>query len=1057
MDKKTQYLHYKDFLPSLKKLFQHGGKFEKAGKLVEAAWGRARSDGAYSHDEVFRGLTLTNHGESRIKHCRKYDLTGYARLVTSYSNDICLFLFAGIHDDVEEWLDRNKGIDFVAREINGRLLIDPVFVSDTAHGIEGVIHSTTDWMINGPIIDQLHDRYKHKLLGSLDGQTIKEIESIESHTDENDILDIASRIKDASLSDAVLDVLLALRSSDRTKAKNRIDLYTNSVKPVTALSPQESDKIVSSDSARRVQDLPAVLFQHFVQTANFRDWMLFLHPAQQDIVDKDFNGPARITGVSGSGKTCVVIHRASRLAESNPNAKVLVLTLNDSLAKLIRELLTAKCGTNCPNNISVKSVFELCFDKLLELEPAKRDYYSKRTITKNQYATPEHIDDIWDEYYHCRANFKAADELFDVVRTLLVRNIYPQDYLRQEFDYIRSAFTPNERHNYLEMERSGRVFPLDKRYRDMVLKGLSGWERKMEAVGAIDDIGIVTALHKHLESLAPEYDHVLVDEVQDLGTLELQIIRKLTKAGQNDLLLCGDAAQTVHTKFSEMKAAGIDLPSARWIKLHQNYRNSRQILTAAHTVLTRSLEKIPAGTTDIEILPPEYANFTSANPLLLKASSVQEELTMAVAYAKERLASGTNKKACIALCGYTQTAVEELGKALNLPALSASTDLSNDDLFISDLEQTKGFEFDHMLILNCSDNVIPHPQLPENESFRELCKLYVALTRAKVELIVSHNGDSSRFIEVAKEYFNEGEWATHVEEPTNIEHVKWPSPALKQVGVMDEWQVPGKTFLRMREAVGLSQTAQDEILSHVTGTAKTEGKVSARRQTEWKDFASFYNDMGSLKKRTGIISEEVWKELLNRFEPIIKDRNLKTPVSPEEIITSQSKKIANDDESDKSGIIPPNDTKPSGYKNVNGKFYVYRHEDVLGFGPISLSAYEIACFLVAQGVEDIQDLDTAKLMRRSILEFLLPRKILNEWIIKGRLRINQSSPGSLVFNPSGLEECKSRIRDANAASGDAKIKPGLSEDKIEDLRKMILFGAHGKYRTKKFARREFEV
>ncbi|WP_375792032.1 UvrD-helicase domain-containing protein [Paraburkholderia atlantica] len=85
----------------------------------------------------------------------------------------------------------------------------------------------------------------------------------------------------------------------------------------------------------------------------------------------------------------------------------------------------------------------------------------------------------------------------------------------------------------------------------------------MAAVGAIDDVGIVSALCARLDALAQEFDHVLVDEVQDLGTLELRIIRRLTRPGANDLFLCGDAAQTVHTKYLNMKDAEIDLPTHR--------------------------------------------------------------------------------------------------------------------------------------------------------------------------------------------------------------------------------------------------------------------------------------------------------------------------------------------------------------------------------------------------------------------------------------------------------------------------------------------------------------
>jgi hypothetical protein len=130
----------------------------------------------------------------------------------------------------------------------------------------------------------------------------------------------------------------------------------------------------------------------------------------------------------------------------------------------------------------VRSVFDLCREKLIALEPNKRDYYGKRIVQRNAFAVAEHIDDIWEEYFHCQANNNDADVMFDVVRTLLARDVLPQDYLKQELDYVRSAFAPGERSTYLDMQREGRAIGFERRYREMVLTGLAGWERKMSII-----------------------------------------------------------------------------------------------------------------------------------------------------------------------------------------------------------------------------------------------------------------------------------------------------------------------------------------------------------------------------------------------------------------------------------------------------------------------------------------------------------------------------------------------------------------------------------------------
>ncbi len=49
-------------------------------------------------------------------------------------------------------------------------------------------------------------------------------------------------------------------------------------------------------------------------------WTIFLHPAQRQLIEKDYAGPARVAGSAGTGKTIVALHRAVYLARTNPEA-----------------------------------------------------------------------------------------------------------------------------------------------------------------------------------------------------------------------------------------------------------------------------------------------------------------------------------------------------------------------------------------------------------------------------------------------------------------------------------------------------------------------------------------------------------------------------------------------------------------------------------------------------------------------------------------------------------------------------------------------------------------
>ena len=89
-----KFMQGDEFQLSVRDLFQKGGKFQKAAQNVQAIWGRANMDGA-NLESTFIGVSSTKNGESRIDHCVKYDLTGFARLVTVVNNGLCILNRSG--------------------------------------------------------------------------------------------------------------------------------------------------------------------------------------------------------------------------------------------------------------------------------------------------------------------------------------------------------------------------------------------------------------------------------------------------------------------------------------------------------------------------------------------------------------------------------------------------------------------------------------------------------------------------------------------------------------------------------------------------------------------------------------------------------------------------------------------------------------------------------------------------------------------------------------------------------------------------------------------------
>ena len=72
---------------------------------------------------------------------------------------------------------------------------------------------------------------------------------------------------------------------------------------------------------------------------HWEKWTVLLHPEQQQWVERDYNGPARVSGSAGTGKTIVALHRAAHLARANPDTRLLLTSFSDTLASALHTKL----------------------------------------------------------------------------------------------------------------------------------------------------------------------------------------------------------------------------------------------------------------------------------------------------------------------------------------------------------------------------------------------------------------------------------------------------------------------------------------------------------------------------------------------------------------------------------------------------------------------------------------------------------------------------------------------------------------------------------------------
>jgi hypothetical protein len=109
-------------------------------------------------------------------------------------------------------------------------------------------------------------------------------------------------------------------------------------------TPVETDPFAHPDAQRRFRVLANVEELERALDYPWDKWAVFLHPAQRRLAERDYSGPARISGSAGTGKTIVALHRAVALARRHPRARVLLTTFSKALANALRIRLRTLTG-----------------------------------------------------------------------------------------------------------------------------------------------------------------------------------------------------------------------------------------------------------------------------------------------------------------------------------------------------------------------------------------------------------------------------------------------------------------------------------------------------------------------------------------------------------------------------------------------------------------------------------------------------------------------------------------------------------------------------------------
>jgi hypothetical protein len=276
---------------------------------------------------------------------------------------------------------------------------------------------------------------------------------------------------------------------------------------------------------------------------------------------------------------------------------------------------------------------------------------------------------------------------------------------------------------------------------------------------------------------------------------------------------------------------------------------------------------------ELELLDPVYANRSSAAPVVLRARDLAEEIKAALILMQDTALNFVKEgrehphRGCIAIAGHSFYEVSIFGEMIGIPVLDGTAGLKEGSLFLSDLEQTKGYEFDTVVVVNCCSGILPPKGVPEADAFRFGCQLYVAMTRAKTQLVLSFSSEASPWLKAKGVNIAFDEWDNFVDLAQH-EDVGAPGylPERVDAETNDIMSLNGRDFLFTPYALGIKPEIQEKLEQLVSGETVMRG----RHRVAWKNVGLLLDDLASagIRGRTGFIfgpaADEEVHEILDR-------------------------------------------------------------------------------------------------------------------------------------------------------------------------------------------------
>ena len=674
----------------------------------------------FNADSTAGGLNYERVQGARDRKLRSLRIDGSYRAIISKPErgNVHILLWADKHDEAYEWARRHRC------DINPETGAIQVYEPDS--GVPAEPHPTPDeqsadagqserlddeFEVREPAFRDLRDRQLTRL-----GMPTAMLPEVRGVRDDAELDAMQARLPVEAYE--ALFLYLAGETYEQLVAGREAPEHVDTGDFASALNRTESRTrfVVAEDDLA----LEAML------NAPLEHWRVFLHPTQRRLVERHWNGPVRVLGGAGTGKTVAAMHRARWLARNLPEGRILFTTFARNLATDIENNLRSICSLDEMSRIEVANL-----DRWVVRFLRGRRYEFQVEFGRNREAWQRALDlkppdlDLSDSFYE--------DEWEQVIQAKGVVN-------EQVYRHVSRV----GRGTRLGRSARVRVWPVFEEYRAQLA------ERGLKEV---DDAYRDAAALLGDDGAGSGYAAVVVDEAQDMGAQAFSLIRSIAPAGRDALFIAGDGHQRIYGRNRVvMGRCGIDI-RGRSRKLRLNYRTTEETRRWATRLLAgRDIDDLDGGSDDNKGI---RSLTRGPEPVLKRFDSREEQSEFLVRYLSALQTSG---EALRGVCIVARTAGERDAIKQHLNAQDVEVELIERDtaddgaqagVRLATMHRVKGLEFDRVVMASMNEGLVPLSAAIESSSddtaresaeTEERSLVYVAATRAKKELLVLSYG-----------------------------------------------------------------------------------------------------------------------------------------------------------------------------------------------------------------------------------------------------------------------------------------------------------------------------